>query len=185
MRMSCRAANSIDSLLLTTGVQISGRGCCTGRGHSATSWYDQNLPWKEKTSSVQARVTISKASSKRAREFGQRDVVHLIFARDAAGEAGDQAAVRQAVEHRQFFGQAQRFVQRQQVAVDQQFDPFRALRGGGGHQVGRVHQPVRRAVMLVEAETVVAEPVDQFPGVEMLGVGADRDLGSEMAAGSG
>jgi len=34
---SCRAANSIDSLLPTIGIQIGGPGRCTGRGHSATS----------------------------------------------------------------------------------------------------------------------------------------------------
>ena len=82
----------------------------------------------------------------------QCDVVHLVFARNAAGKAGDQPPVGQAVEHREFFGQAQRFVQRQQVAVDQQLEPLGALRGGGRHQVGRVHQAVGRAVVLVEAE---------------------------------
>ena len=34
--------------------------------------------------------------------------------------------------------------------------------------------------MLVEADAVVAEPVDLLPGVEMLGVGAHRDVGLEM-----
>ncbi len=115
--------------------------------------------------------------------FRQGDVVHLVFARNAAGEAGDQPAVRQAVEHRQLFRQAQRLVQRQQVAVDQQFHPLGALRGRRGHQVGRVHQPVRRAMVLVEAKPVVAEAVDLFPGVEVFGVGADGDVGPEVLRG--
>jgi hypothetical protein len=33
-----------------------------------------------------------------------------------------------AIEHRQLLGQAQRLVQRQEVAVDQQFQPLGALR---------------------------------------------------------
>ena len=112
--------------------------------------------------------------------FGQRHVVHLVFARNAAREAGDQPAVRQAIEHRQLFGQPQRLVQRQQIAVDQEFQPLGALRGGRRHQVGRIHQPIGRAMMLVEADAVIAQPVHLFPGIEMLGVGADRDVRLEM-----
>ena len=76
---------------------------------------------------------ISHASSKRARDSGQRHAVDVVLARDAAGEAGDHAPVRQAVEHRQLFGQPQRVVDRQQVAVDQQLEALGALRGGCGH----------------------------------------------------
>src|SRR5260370_5552520 len=65
---SCRAANSIDSLLPTIGIQIGGRGRCTGRGHSGTSLYDQNTPSYEKIFLVPALVMMSKASSKRARD---------------------------------------------------------------------------------------------------------------------
>ena len=46
----------------------------------------------------------------------------LVFAWDATRKAGDQPAVRQAIQHRQFFGEPQRFVQRQQVAVDQELE---------------------------------------------------------------
>ena len=35
--------------------------------------------------------------------------------------------------------------------------------------------------MLVEADAVIAEPVQLLPCREMLGVGADRDVGLEMA----
>ena len=38
-------------------------------------------------------------------------------------------------------------------------------------------------MMLVKAQPVVAELIDQLPGVEVLGIGADRDLGFEMPAG--
>ena len=38
-------------------------------------------------------------------------------------------------------------------------------------------------MVLVEADAVVAEPVHLLPGVEVLGVGADGDLGLEMLRG--
>ena len=38
-------------------------------------------------------------------------------------------------------------------------------------------------MVFVETQPVVAEFIDQFPGVEVLGVGADRDLGFEVASG--
>ena len=34
--------------------------------------------------------------------------------------------------------------------------------------------------MLIEAEAVIAEPVDFLPGVEMFGVGAHRHVGFEV-----
>ena len=37
--------------------------------------------------------------------------------------------------------------------------------------------------MLVEADAVIAEPVHLFPGFEMLGIGAHRNIGLEVAAG--
>ena len=37
--------------------------------------------------------------------------------------------------------------------------------------------------MLVEADAVVAEPVELLPGLEMLGVGAHRDVGLEVLLG--
>src|SRR6266576_3501066 len=72
---------------------------------------------------------------------------------------------------------------RQQIAVDQQFQVLGALRRRGGHQVGAVHQPVRRAVVLVEADPVIAKAVERLPGVEMLLVGALGRRGIEMAFG--
>ena len=36
--------------------------------------------------------------------------------------------------------------------------------------------------MLVEADAVIAEPVDLLPRREMLGIGARRDVGLEMLA---
>src|SRR2546428_390086 len=52
--------------------------------------------------------------------------------------------------------------------------------GRAGQEVGRVHEAVRRGVMLVEAHTVVAEPIHGLPGREMLGVGAHGHLGLEV-----
>jgi hypothetical protein len=106
--------------------------------------------------------------------------VHLVFARDAAGKARDDAAARQAIEHRQLLGQTQRLVQRQQVAIDQKLQPLGALCRGRCHQVGRVHQAVGRAMMLVEADAVVAQPVELLPRLEMLGIGAYGHIGPEM-----
>src|SRR5258708_4554843 len=56
--------------------------------------------------------------------LGERHVVHLVFAQDAAGEAGNEAPVRQAIDHRQFLGEAQRLVQRHQIAGDTQLGPL-------------------------------------------------------------
>jgi hypothetical protein len=109
--------------------------------------------------------------------------VHLVLARDAAREAGNQPPFRQAVDHRQLLGEAQRLVYRQQIAVDQQLQVLGALRRRGGHQIGAVHQPVGRAVVLVEPDPVIAAFVEQLPGVEMLLIGAHRRVGVEIPAG--
>ena len=39
--------------------------------------------------------------------------------------------------------------------------------------------------MLVEADAVIAEPVDLFPGIEVFGIGARGDRGIEMLAPQG
>ena len=52
----------------------------------------------------------------------------LVFARNAACDAGDQAAVRQAIQHCEFFGETQRVMQRNEIAVDQELELLRALR---------------------------------------------------------
>jgi hypothetical protein len=57
--------------------------------------------------------------------------VDLIFARNAASKSGNQPAIGHAVEHCELFGKPQRLVQRQEVAVNQQFKPFGALRRRG------------------------------------------------------
>jgi hypothetical protein len=109
--------------------------------------------------------------------------VDLVFTRYPAGKAGNQPSIRHAVEHRQLFGQPQRLVQWQQIAVDQQFEPFGALRRRGRQQVWRVHQPIGRAVMLVEPDAVIAQAVELFPGFEMLCIGACRYLRLEKLLG--
>src|SRR5271155_2246992 len=79
-------ANSIDSLLPTIGIQISGPGA----GDDLIGF-------------LVARAGIL-----------ERDIVNLIFARNAARKTRDQPAVRQAIQHREFFGQPKWFVRRQQ-----------------------------------------------------------------------
>jgi hypothetical protein len=108
--------------------------------------------------------------------LGQRHIVHLVFARNAASKAGNQPAIGNAVQHRQLFGQSQRLVQWQQVAVDQQLQPLGALRRCSRQQVRRVHQSVRRAMVLIEPDAVIAEPVEFLPRLEMFDIGARGDL---------
>ena len=106
--------------------------------------------------------------------------MHLVFARNAARDAGDQAAVRQAIDHGEFFRQPQRVMQRDKIAVDQELQFLGALRRRRGHQVRRIHQAVGRGVMLVKADAVIAELVEFFPRIEMLRIGLGGFLRIEM-----
>ena len=115
--------------------------------------------------------------------LAQADLVDVVLAGDAAREAGDDAAVGQAVLHGQLLGQPQGIVQRQQVAVDEKLHPLRPLSGGGGEQVGGVHEPVRRSVVLVEPHAVVPQPFQRVPGRQVLGVRTHRHIGLEVALG--
>ena len=114
--------------------------------------------------------------------FRHRHVVDVVFARHAAGEAGQDAAARDAVRHRQLLGDAQRIVDRQQVAEDQELELLGALRRRRRHHVRRVHHAVRRGVVLVQADAVEAELVHLLPGFEVLCIGARADLRIEMIA---
>ena len=113
----------------------------------------------------------------------QWHIVDLVLARNAAGKAGNQPPIGHAVEHRQLLGKPQRLVQRQEIAVDQQFEPLGALRRRGGQQVRRVHQAVGRAVVLVEPHPVIPQAVELFPGLEVLGIGPRGDFGLEIFLG--
>src|SRR5262249_50011928 len=55
-----------------------------------------------------------------------------------------------------------------------------ALRRGRGKQVWRIHQPVRRAMVLVEPDPVIAQPVELLPSLQMLGISPHRDFGFEV-----
>ena len=78
----------------------------------------------------------------------------------ARREARDQPAVRHVVEHRVFFGDAQRVqVQRQEIAEDDDLAALGPLRQRRGDQVGRWHQPVDVLMVLVEHHAVEAELV--------------------------
>jgi len=106
--------------------------------------------------------------------------VDLVLARNAAGKAGNQSPIGHAVKHRQLFGQAQRLVQWQEIAVNQQFEPFCALRRRGRQQVRRVHQAIGRAVVLVEPDAVIPQPIELLPSLEVFGIGSRRNLRLEI-----
>ena len=76
-------------------------------------------------------------------------------------------------------------MQREQVAVHEELEPLRPLRGRGGEEIRRVHEPVRRGVVLVEPHAVVPEPVHRLPGGEVLGVRADGHIRLEVPPGQG
>src|SRR5712671_1081003 len=114
---------------------------------------------------------MSKASSKRARDCANGTLWTWYSRGMPRANPEISRPLGHAVEHRQLLGEAQRLVQRQEIAVDQQFEPFGALRRRGCQQVGRVHQPVGRAVVLVEPDAVIAQPVELLPSLEMLGIG--------------
>src|SRR6266853_1774470 len=85
---SLRAANSIDSLLPTIGIQIGGRGRCTGRGQSATSLYDIVRPEDavigEDLLGPRPGDDVERLLEASAR-LRQRHVVDPVLARDATG----------------------------------------------------------------------------------------------------
>ena len=114
--------------------------------------------------------------------FRHGHVVDPVFARHAAGEARKDAPLRHAVNHRDFLGDPQRIVQRQQVAEHQEFELLHLPAGRRRHHVGRHLQAVRRGVVLVEADAVVAERVHFRPDVQMCGVAPRRDFRIEIFA---
>ena len=108
--------------------------------------------------------------------FRHRHAIDVVFARHAAGEAGQDAPARHGVGHRQLLGDAERIVQRHQIAEHQELQLLGPLRADRRHHVRRVHHAVRRGVVLVQADAVEAELVHLLPGLQMLFVGPRRDL---------
>ena len=97
------------------------------------------------------------------------DPHRVIFGADAAHEAGDEAAARQVVEHRVFFGDHQRIVEeRQRPAEDRDLGALDRAGQRAGEHARRRHHAVGGLVVLVEADAVEAEPVGQFHLVEIL-----------------
>ena len=95
----------------------------------------------------------------------------VVFRTDAAHEAGDDPALRQIVEHREFFRDVDRVVhQRQGAAEDRDLDPLGALDQRAGDQVGRRHQPVGGLVVLVDADRVEAELLGIDQRIDVAGV---------------
>ena len=88
------------------------------------------------------------------------DAGRVILGADAAHEAADDAAAREVVEHRVFFGDVHRIaLQRQGAAEDRDLDLLRALDKRAGDEIGRRHQSIGVLVMLVDADAVEAEPL--------------------------
>ena len=78
-----------------------------------------------------------------------------IFRRDAAHEAGDQPAVGEAVDHRVFFGDANRMIaQRQDITEHADLDLLGFLAERGRDQIRRGHRAVGAVMVLVENHTV-------------------------------
>jgi hypothetical protein len=84
--------------------------------------------------------------------LAHRHAVHVVFARHAAGEARENASPRHRIGHRQLFGDAERIVQRHEIAEHQELQLLGPLRGDRRHHVRRVHHAVRRGVVLVQAD---------------------------------
>ena len=112
--------------------------------------------------------------------FTHRHAIDVVFARHAAGEARKDAPARHGVGHRELLGDAQRVVQRHEVAEHQELELLGALRRDRRHHVRRIHQPVRRGVVLVQPDAVEAELVHLLPGLQVLLVSLRRDLAIVM-----
>ena len=89
---------------------------------------------------------------------GRIDAGRMIFGADAAHEAGDQAALRQNVEHREFFGDVDRIADnRQRAAEHGDLGGLGALDERARDQVRRRHHAVSGLMVFVDADDVEAE----------------------------
>ena len=91
----------------------------------------------------------------------------MIFGADPAHEAGDEAAARDVVEHREFLGDHERVVHQRQRPAEHGDRAFRAPRERTGDHARRRHQTVGVLVMFVDAETVEAGLVGKLEFVEV------------------
>ena len=113
------------------------------------------------------------------------DVVDEVFAGDAPDDSGDEAALGEAVHHGDFFGKAQRVLDGEDVAVNQELHATGALGCGGGHEVGGVHQAIGGGVVFVEGNAVVAKLIHEGPSFQVFPIIADRCFGPEVTLGQG
>ena len=111
--------------------------------------------------------------------------------RRADRETRDQPAARDAVDHRELFGDAgRRIVEGERIAHDAERGVGGAARQRRGDQVGRGHQPVAVGMVFVDADCVVTElggvfelvhevvvHVMRAAGIEQRGVDVDPDRG--------
>ena len=91
----------------------------------------------------------------------------MIFGADPAHEPRDEAAARNVVEDREFFGDHERVVHQRQRAAEHGDRSLRAPRERARDHARRRHQAVGVLVMFVNAEAVEAELVGIFEFVEI------------------
>src|SRR5215469_6603449 len=71
----------------------------------------------------------------------------------------------------------------EEMTHDDEFELLRVLRRRRDHHIGRVHEAVRRRVMLVEADAVETQALHLLPRLDMLGIVPLRELWIEILAG--
>src|SRR3984957_14246343 len=82
----------------------------------------------------------------------------MVFGANAAHEAGNDAALRKVVEHRELFRDVNRVVhERQRAAENRNFNRLRPLNERAGDQVRRRHQAIGGLVMFIDPDRVKAE----------------------------
>ena len=84
--------------------------------------------------------------------------VPYILRGNAAHEPSDQPALRKAVDHRVFFGNAHRVIaQRKNISEHADFDSLGSLAQSSGDKIWRRHGAVGTIVMLIENDAVQAK----------------------------
>ena len=110
----------------------------------------------------------------------------VVFGAEPADETGDEAALGEVVEHREFFGDGDRVVgDRKRPAEHADRRVLHAPGQSAGQQVGRRHHPVGGLVVFVDAHPVEAEPVGKLQLVEIAVVERRALLRVVIAVGKG
>src|SRR5712671_6176169 len=115
--------------------------------------------------------------------FAGRDVVGKVLVRDAAHQPGDQPPAAHAVEHRVFLGDADRIVERHEIADHRDFHSLRGISEGPADKIAVGHHPVRAEVVLVAPDPVEAATLRVDHAVDVRSVERARPLRVEVAVG--